>query len=393
MRANDIVIVGAGPYGLSAAAHLRAIRGLEVRVFGEPMSFWELHMPRGMLLRSPWAGSHISDPISELTLDAYQSASDNHLSAPIPIQRFIEYGHWFQRQAAPDVDRRQVTDIRAEAESFRLTLEDGQTVNARRVVIAAGIGPFARRPEPFRGLPSPLVSHTSEHRDLERFAGKQVIVVGSGQSALESAALLHQAGAEVEVVGRAPVVRWLHQRPWMHTWPIEPLLYAPPDVGPAIVSHLVARPKWFRGLPREWQDRLTSRSLRPGGAQWVRPRLKGVEILTGRSVVSAAATGERIRLRLSDGGERCADHVLLGTGYRVDISRYSFLGGDLLASIRQVNGYPQLDAGFETSVPGLHFLGAPAAWSFGPLMWFVAGTDFASRMLRQRLARTASRSH
>ena len=389
----DVVIVGAGPYGLSAAAHLRAIQGLELHVFGEPMSFWGLHMPRGMLLRSPWAGSHISDPRHRLTLEAYQSASNGHLATPIPIERFIDYGHWFQRQAIPDVDRRQVEDIRAEAESFRLTLEGGQTLNARRVVIAAGIGPFVRRPEPFRGFPPSLVSHTSEHRDLSRFAGKQVLVVGGGQSALESAALLHEAGAEIEVIVRAPVVRWLHQRPWMHSWPIEPLLYAPPDVGPAGVSHLVARPRWFSRLPRGWQDRLTSRSLRPGGAQWVRPRLKGMEILTGRSVASATPIGERIRLQLSDGDERWADHVLLGTGYRVDISRYSFLAKDLLASIRQVNGYPQLDAGFETSVPGLHFLGAPAAWSFGPLMWFVAGTEFATPTLRQRLARKASRRY
>ena len=387
MTNYDVVIVGAGPYGLSAAAHLRAIQGLELRVFGEPMSFWERHMPAGMLLRSPWAGSHISDPKGELTLDTYRSASNNGLAAPIRIDRFIDYGHLFQRHAVPDVDRRKVTNIKAESGGFRLALEDGETLKARRVVIATGIAPFARRPKPFRELPSSLVSHTSERRDLSRFSGKQVVVVGGGQSALESAALMHDAGAQVEVVVRAPLVRWLHQRAWMHRWPIEPLLHAPPEVGPAMVSHLVARPNWFRRLPRRWQDRLTPRSLRPAGARWVKPRLNGVPILTGRSVVSAAPIGERIHLKFGDGAERCVDHVLLGTGYRVDISRYSFLDRDLLASIRQVNGYARLDAGFETSVSGLHFLGAPAAWSFGPLMWFVAGTDFSSRALAQRVLR------
>ena len=390
MTACDVVVVGAGPYGLSAAAHLRTVQGLELRVFGEPMSFWERQMPAGMLLRSPWAGSHISDPKGELTLDAYHATSNNHLSAPIPIDRFIGYGHWFQRHAVPDVDRRRVTDIKVESGSFRLALEDGETLKARRVVIATGIASFARRPEPFRELPSSLVSHTSEHRDLSRFAGKQVVVVGGGQSALESAAMMHEAGAHVEVVVRAPLVRWLHQRAWMHRWPIEPLLHAPPEVGPALVSHLVARPNWFRRLPRRWQDRLTPRSLRPAGARWVKPRLNGVPILTGRSLVSATPTGERIRLKFGDGTERCADHVLLGTGYRVDISRCSFLDRHLLASIRQVDGYPRLDAGFETSLPGLHFLGAPAAWSFGPLMWFVAGTEFAASALAKRVLGKAS---
>ena len=383
MTPCDVAVIGAGPYGLSGATHLRAANGLVVRVFGEPMSFWERHVPAGMLLRSPWAGSHISDPKRELTLDTYHLASSNHPSVPVPVARFIDYGYWFQRHAVPDVDRRKVITIKAEFGSFGLKLEDGEPLKARRVVIAAGIAPFARRPELFRELPSSLVSHTSEHRDLNRFAGKEVVVIGGG---LESAALLHEAGAGVEVVVRAPQVHWLSRSAKLHRLgPMSRLLYHPTDVGPAGVSHLVARPNCFRRLPRRWQDRLRPRSIRPGGAPWVKPRLNGVSILTGRSVASAAPSGNRVRLKFSDGTERCPDHVLLGTGYRVDIGHYSFLDPGLLASIRQVNGYPRLDAGFETSVPGLHFLGAPAAWSFGPLMWFVAGSEFASTALAQRV--------
>src|SRR5439155_19406535 len=122
----------------------------------------------------------------------------------------------------------------------------------------------------------------------------------------------------VEVGVREARVRWLDHRDWMQQRPIEPLLYAPADVGPAMVSHLVARPNWFRRVPRRWQDRLRPRSIRPGGALWVKPRLNGVSILTGRSVASAAPSGNRVRLKFSDGTERCPDHVLLGTGYRVD---------------------------------------------------------------------------
>src|SRR2546425_6413998 len=184
MTTCDVAVIGAGPYGLSGATHLRAANGLVVRVFGEPMSFWERHVPAGMLLRSPWAGSHISDPKRELTLDTYHLASNNHPSVPVPVARFIDYGHWFQRHAVPDVDRRKVITIKAEFGSFGLALEDGEPLKARRVVIAAGIAPFARRPVLFRELPSSLASHTSEHRDLNGFAGKEVVVVGGGQSAL-----------------------------------------------------------------------------------------------------------------------------------------------------------------------------------------------------------------
>src|SRR5207245_4951095 len=96
MSPIDVAIVGAGPYGLSVAAHLRTVQGLEVTVFGETMSFWERHMPAGMLLRSPWAGSHLSDPEWSFTLDAYRAKNGNHFGAPVPLSRFIDYGHWLQ---------------------------------------------------------------------------------------------------------------------------------------------------------------------------------------------------------------------------------------------------------------------------------------------------------
>src|SRR5436309_1204732 len=268
MAKCDVAIVGAGPYGLSAAAHLRAANGLDIRVFGEPMSFWERHMPKGMLLRSPLAGSHLSDPSRSLTLQAYQKKSGKQITAPLPLYRFTAYGRWFQSQAVPDLDCRKVSLVEKNGTGFQLTLEDGESWKARRVIVAAGIVPFAWHPPEFSHLPFTLASHACEHCDLSRFAGKRVAVIGGGQSALESAALLNETGAEIE--------------------------------------------------------------------------------------------------------------VLVATGYRVDVSRYPFLSGRMLESMRRINGYPQLDSGFQTSIPGLHFLGAPAAWSFGPLMRFVAGSEFAS---------------
>jgi len=380
MTTCDIAIVGAGPYGLSAAAHLRAANGWDIRVFGEPMSFWETHMPKGMLLRSPLAGSHLSDPSRSLTLQAYQSASGNQITAPLPLQRFTDYGRWFQSRAVPDLDPRKVDRVEKNGAGFRLTLEDGETWKARRVIIAAGIMSFAWQPLEFRHLPFALASHACAHRDLSSFAGKRVAVIGAGQSALESAALLHEAGAEVEVVARATLVRWLWRQKWFHTFrPVARLLYAPPDVGQAGLSHLVARPNVFRRLPRSVQTRWGKRAIRPAGAAWLHPRCAPIRINTGIAVTSAFPMGDQVRLTLSDTTERRVDHVLLATGYRVDISRYPFLGERTLESIARIDGYPQLDSGFQSSVPGLHFLGAPAAWSFGPLMRFVAGAEFASR--------------
>lgn len=378
----DVAIVGAGPYGLSAAAHLKAANGLDIRVFGQPMSFWERHMPKFMLLRSPLAGSHLSDPNQDLTLQGYQSSTGNAITSPLPLGRFIDYGRWFQSQAVPDSDPRKIERVEKNGTGFRLTAEDGEVWKARRVIIAAGIEPFAWRPEEFKNVPHELASHSCDHCDLTRFAEKKVVVIGAGQSALESAALLHEAGAEVEVLVRAPFVRWLWRQKWFHTFkPVARLLYAPADVGQAGLSHLVARPNLFRRLPRSIQNKWGKRAIRPAGAAWLHPRCEPIRITTSRFVTSAVPNGGRLALTLNDGTSRHVDHVLMATGYRVNISHYPFLPSSLLKSVAMVDGYPILNNRYESSLEGLHFLGAPAAWSFGPLMRFVAGADFATRTL------------
>lgn len=355
------------------------------------MSFWERNMPAGMLLRSNWTATQIADPRGNLTLEAYQAATGDRLGTPVARERFVEYGHWYQRQAVPDLDPRKITRVEAVPAGFSLALEDGEVMNARRVIVAGGIGSFTQRPQQFDNLPSSLASHTADNLDLQTFAGKKVLVIGSGQSSLESAALLHEGGAEVEVIGRARRIHWLqgrlsktlHHKMGKLT---RRLLYAPTDVGPAGISQLMARPHMVRLLPRAVQDRLRQRCVRPAGARWLVERLKGVPITLGRNVVSATEVGGRVKVCLDDRSERVVDHVLLGTGYRIDISKYDFLAPELLRSIESFNGFPLLKRGLETSVPGLHMLGAPAVWSFGPLMQFVSGTHFASRAVLRCIA-------
>lgn len=385
MPDTDVAVIGAGPYGLAAAAHLRQA-GIDVRVLGDPMSFWR-GMPAGMLLRSNWTATCIADFQGPLSLDAYRAAMGVHFDRPVPLARFIEYGMWVQQQVVPDLDRRLVQTLDADERGFRLLLGDGSSLSARRVVVAAGIKPFANRPAYAEGLPSEVASHTGDHQDLGRFSGSRVLVVGGGQSALESAALLHEHGAQAEVVARADHLNWLHGGKYHRMLGrMAPLVYAPTDVGPMGLSRLVAVPDAFRRLPRRIQDPLAYRAIRPAGAAWLVSRLENVPITLAASIASVTSTGAGLQVTFADGGQRTADHLLLGTGYRVDIARYPFLAPSLLTRVRRANGYPLLRRGMESSVPGLHFVGAPAAWSFGPINRFVSGGWYAGRALARVVA-------
>jgi FAD-dependent urate hydroxylase len=393
MNKCDVAVIGAGPYGLSAAAHL--IKGqLDLRVFGRCMSFWQNNMPSGMLLRSPWAGSHLSDPLRACTLDEFNRDKELDPKAPIPLEQFVEYGCWFQKRSVPTLDSRLVKEVSRRAQGFRLLLEDGDEWYASRVVLAAGIEKFAARPSQFEQLPPALASHTVQHKSLEQFRGKRVLVLGGGQSALESAALLREQGSKVEVVTRASGVRFLHQRQWMHNVEIvSRLLYAPPDVGPALVSQIVARPSCFGALPRPLQTHWHKKSMRPAGARWLQPRLREVPPICGRIVTKAVEANGCVSISFDNGSYKEFDHVLLATGYRVDISRYPFLSTETLSQIDRIDGYPKLNNGFESSIPGLYFIGATAAWSFGPLLRFVAGSEFAAKTMTKSILKSLSHSN
>jgi len=381
----DAAVIGAGPYGLSAAVHLKGI-GAKVGIYGRPMDFWANKMPAGMLLRSPRVASNIADPAHSCTLDAYELSRGLPPRAPVPVDNFVEYGRWFQRQLLPDSDSREINSIERVDSGFRLVLEDGEPVRCKRVIVAAGIGPFQRIPSVFSGLSATQLSHCYSGCDISALSKKRVAVIGAGQSALECAALLQESGGEVEVIARIPTLRWIGQHPRLHhLGPISTLLYSSHDVGPAGISRLVAYPNIVKQIPLKFRDKIRTRAVRPAGSRWLPARLERVKLTTGRFVVSAQAQNGKTTLRLDDGSERVVDHVLLGTGYSVDIARYDFWTSQLLWQIATMDGYPVLGAGFESSVPGLHFVGATAARSYGPLLYFVAGTEFASQHLTSKI--------
>jgi NADPH-dependent 2,4-dienoyl-CoA reductase/sulfur reductase-like enzyme len=354
------------------------------------MRTWVKHMPAGMLLRSHRRASHIAHPKRELGLDAFLRERDETTMDPLPLDVFVDYGLWFQQHAVPNVEQRRVATLARRNGDFQLTLDDGEQLAARRVVVAAGILPFAWRPPEFGALSPQLVSHSSEHATLAPFAGRRVVVVGGGQSALESAALLAEAGATVELVARRPTIKWLVEGgPRLK----RRYAYNRIGVGGTASSWLFASPDLWRRLPREWKLDVAERSVGPAGADWLRPRLAEVPLRFGTRVTEAVEEDGGVVLRLEDGTSLTGDHVLLGTGYRVDVSRYDFLAPELLREIATRDGAPLLRSGFESvSVPGLHFVGASATETFGPVNRFVSGTWAAARSVTRAIAGRGRRS-
>jgi FAD-dependent urate hydroxylase len=392
MQFHEAGIVGAGPYGLTAAAHLRA-GGINPKVFGEVMSFWNA-MPKGMLLRSEWDGSHLVDPARALSLNDYARAEPNAFSAHITMPEFARYGEWFQRQAVPEVDPRRVTTIARSPRGFRFTLADGDELEVGRAVIATGLQAFARRLPALDGLPPGRAAHTSDERDFAIYAGRRVLVLGAGQSALESAALLNDAGATVEVVTRNSGLHWLAGTGHISrkSGRMARLLYPPGAVGPLGMNWVVQLPGLYRAMPAGVQQKVFARALRPAGSGWLKDRFAGVVVSAGLALAKARMQGDEMRVELSDGSVRMVDHIVQGTGYHVDVDRYDFLAPEIKRALLVINAQPKLGAGFESAVPGLHFLGAASDLSYGPLMRFVAGTAYAGAAVAASAVAAASSS-
>jgi cation diffusion facilitator CzcD-associated flavoprotein CzcO len=391
----EVAVIGAGPYGLGAAAHLKAAH-VDTRVFGEPMSFWREHMPKGMNIRSAWHATHISDPNHRFTLDRYAEVRGFVRPDLLSLEDFVAYGEWFQAQAVPDVDTRKVRRVQLENDGFRLVLEDGNSVTAGRVVVATGLANQEFKPAAFRNMPARLASHSADHADLGKFRGQRVAVVGRGQSACESAAILSEAGAHVDLIARGEI-NWLgsdktaSDRDDHPYWRLHQLLAAPSGVGPFPVNWLNEFPGLERLLPQSIRTSLNRLSLRAGATGWLKPRFERVRVRSHAAIIAAQASDHDVKIAFTSGGGGAYDHVLLATGYHIDIARLGFFGSDLLGAVRRRDGSPRLGRGFESSVPGLHFLGANAVTSYGPVMRFIAGSPFAARELtRTILARRTS---
>ncbi|MFF7387208.1 NAD(P)-binding domain-containing protein [Streptomyces scabiei] len=393
----DLLVVGAGPYGLSIASHAAAA-GLSLRVVGRPMASWRDHMPPGMFLKSePWA-SNLSDPEGRLRLDVYcaQRGVESRHGLPIPVGTFASYGLWFARNAVPPVDERMVTRVQRRCGGFEAVLSDGEVVRARTVVLAVGVMPFVEVPPVLRELPTHRVSHSSHHHDLGRFRGMDVTVIGGGQAALETAALLAEQGTRARVLARSPLLRWNDVPPPL-TRPLRHSVRSPHSgLGCGWRNWFYARrPDWYRCLPEARRVRIAAEALGPAGAWWVRDRVeRTVEVRLGLEVAVAYETGDAVRLETvgRDGGLTSLDteHVIAATGFRAGCDRLDLLAPEVRADLVPLSdGSPAVGRDFESTVPGLFFAGLTTAAGFGPAMRFVHGASFTAptlvRGVRRRL--------
>lgn len=391
-RRLDVAIVGAGPYGLSLAAHLNGV-GVRYRIFGEPMRTWSSHMPKGMALKSDPFASSLYDPASLFTLEAFYRERGTPYSPTglqVPLETFIEYGCWFQERAVQNLDRSLVQHIDAAGEGFRFALETGELVEARQVALCVGISHFARLPSQLEQVSSDLISHSSEHADPARFAGQDVTVLGAGASSLDMAVLMHEAGATVRLVARAPVAKFSTRGPDRRSL-IEQALRPRSGLGAGWPTYLVSRfPGPFRYLPDSTRTWLVRRILGPAAGWGVRERIEGrVPFLLSHQIVRAEPMGDELALHLrgpQGDVEIRTGHLIAGTGYRVDLGRLDFLAPELKRRIRLVEGSPRLDGAFQSSVPNLFFAGLAAANSFGPLQRFAFGAGFAAKRIARALA-------
>jgi cation diffusion facilitator CzcD-associated flavoprotein CzcO len=386
----DVAIIGAGPYGLSLATHLKD-KGISFRIFGQPMRTWR-EMPRGMFLKSFGFATNVYTPDGRDDFVTYCVERNLESNEPCAIADFARYGVWMQKRLVPDVEQVDVAEVSQAGPGFGLMLANGERLQASRLVMAVGLTHFAEWPSELQALPRELASHTSQHRGYEAFAGKDVCVVGGGQSAFEAGRLLLEAGARPRLLVRASNVSFSDKMP-LHRSLWERVRRPQSVLGPSLKNWVLEKlPLLAHFVPDRWRVPFVKSHLGPHGAWWLRDRILGkVPLHTDCSIIEAVPSGGRLTLRVHTKGsgdnEITCDHVVAATGYAVDIDRLPFMSADLRAQIRRIERGPALDFRFQSSVPGLYFIGFASSLSFGPLFRFVAGAAYTSRALARELSR------
>lgn len=388
----DVGILGAGPYGLSIAAHLGK-RKISYRIFGRPMQSWQTMMPKGMLLKSDGFASSLYDPDGAFTLEDYCAEKGlpyAHVGIPVPLETFVNYGLEFQKRFVPKLEPVNIVSVKRAAQGFEMETENGEKVLARRVVIAAGITHFGYLPPILADLPREFVSHSSAYGDLSHFKGRKVAVLGGGSSAIDIAALLHEAGAETQVIARRSRIAF-HDPPKDSRSLIERIQWPRSGLGLGWkLRFCTDAPLAFHALPQDLRLRIVKSFLGPAPGWFVREKVEGkIPIHLNAELQRAEVKGNQLELIFGRNGSSrqiTVDSIISGTGYRVALTRLKFLDESLRGEIKTLQDSPVLGRNFDSSVPGLYFVGVASANSFGPLTRFAYGAKYTAHRISRHLA-------
>jgi cation diffusion facilitator CzcD-associated flavoprotein CzcO len=391
----DVAIVGAGPYGLSIAAHLYKTK-VKFRIFGTPMQTWREHMPAGMLLKSDGFASSLSDSKSAFTLRDYCAEKNlpyADVGIPVPIATFIAYGLEFQKRFVPQLEQTNIRSVQRIDGGFQLQTMLGEVLQARKVVIAVGISHFGYLPPFLADLSPQRVTHSLQHSDLTGFRGQRVTVIGAGASAVDIAALLNEVGAEVSLVARRKEIAF--QTPGKEPRPLLQRITKPRSgLGPGWRSRLCTdAPLVFRLMPRKFRFLVVRKHLGPAPGWFVRDKVVDrFPLHLGATLKAAEVENGHVRISFANAAgvdqEVLADHVIGATGFKVSISKLGFLDESLRQQILTIEDTPVLSSNFESSVPGLYLVGIASANSFGPLTRFAFGARFTAKRLASHLLRS-----
>jgi hypothetical protein len=352
-----------------------------------------------MHLKSAGLSATLFDPEGVFSLKHY--CKNNGIpyqdeGLPISLELFTEYGMAFQKKFAPDLEESKLKSLVKCAEGFQLQLENGVQFKSRKVILAVGIDYFRHLPAPLATLPQDLFSHSAENHHLEKYQDKQVVVIGSGSSAIDMAVLLHEIGAKPTLIARRDALSFGQKEGKGRTFLSR--IFAPMSgLGPGWKNLLCADAPWlFRYLPDNSRCRIVKEFLGPSGGWFIRNRLKPVPIILGHILEKAEAKDGKALLHfVGKNGERreiLVDHVIAATGYKTNMSRISFLSPEILAGLNLIDQTPRLSPNFESSIPGLYFAGPSTATTFGPVMRFAVGAGFASKTISRHLSRSMKAS-
>ena len=278
-----------------------------------------------------------------------------------------------------------------------MTLDTGEHVSARKVVVATGLLALRHVPDEFTQLPSGMVTHSSAHHDLSSFRGKRVVVVGAGQSACELSALLNEQGAAVTMLTRRPL-KWfnpaLEDDPTLRRTTWQRVRRPNFGLGPGWRTWFWSEmPYGYSFLPQTTRHTRAFGMFAPAGSGWSKQRVDGVVPIYTGALRRVEECGGEARFAVDTAAgpvELTADHVIAATGYRGDTRRLPFLDA-VRTELRTIGqGVPVLNRSFETSISGLYIAGFLSSATFGPSMRFIYGAAFAARQISRHNAHLAS---